>query len=150
MASKKREGAFKFRDGWDLRFFFYSPSPPGGILDPPLYVPTALKSDLTRHVPCPGAFYIYTSTLAKHDDLRYFLVLQLIVHAIMRYMTGNFFDEMIRTPSKVAKIQSDLGSGVPQDLHGLGQFSQNFGLVKDIIESDVKGDISAINNSRNK
>ena len=25
-----------------------------------------------RHAPCPGVFYLQTSFLAKHDDLRYF------------------------------------------------------------------------------
>ena len=33
----------------------------------------------------------------------------------------------------------DLGSRVPQDLRDLGHLSRNFGLVKDRIESDVKG-----------
>ena len=71
---------------------------------------------ITRHVPCPGAFYLKTSILAKHDDLRYFWVLCLIIHAIMCYMTEDFFDEMIWTPWKSAKnplgswIQSSAGT----------------------------------------
>ena len=41
-----------------------------------------------RHVSCPGAFYLQASILAKHDDLRYFWVLRLIVIAIMCCMAG--------------------------------------------------------------
>ena len=54
-------------------------------------------------------------------------------------MTGDFFDEIIGTPRKSAKTHSDLGSRVLQDLQHLGHFTRNFGLVKDRIESDMKG-----------
>ena len=43
-----------------------------------------------RHVPCPGAFCFQPSILAKHDDLRCFLALRLIVYALMFCMTGDF------------------------------------------------------------
>ena len=36
-----------------------------------------------RHVLSPGPFYLLTSILAKHGELRYFLILCLIVYAIM-------------------------------------------------------------------
>ena len=91
------------------------------------------------HVPCPGAFHLWTPIPAKHDDLRYFWVLHLIVNVMMLYMTGDLFDEMIETPWKSAITHSDPGSRVPQDLQDLGHFSRNFGLAKDIIESGMKG-----------
>ena len=40
---------------------------------------------------------------------------------------------------KIGKTHSDPGSRVPQDLQDLGCFSRNLGLLKDRIESDVKG-----------
>ena len=40
---------------------------------------------------------------------------------------------------KIGKNRSDPGSRDPQDLQDLGHFSQNFGLVKHMIESHVKG-----------
>ena len=70
--------------------------------------------------------------------------------AIILYMTGDVFDEMIWTPWKSAKIQWDPGSRVPQDLLDPCSFSRNFGLVKDSIESGVKGNINAISYNRNK
>ena len=42
----------------------------------------------TRHFPCPRAFYLLMSILAKHDDLRYFWLFHLTVYAIRFYMTG--------------------------------------------------------------
>ena len=39
--------------------------------------------------------FIFKRQFWQHDDLRYFLVLRLIVHVIMFYMPGDFFDEMI-------------------------------------------------------
>ena len=59
-------------------------------------------------------------------------------HAIMCYMTGDFFDETIWTPWKSTNTHWDLGSRVPQYLQDLGHFYRNFGLVKDRTESDVK------------
>ena len=96
---------------------------------------------LSRQQTCSMACDVLSLNVnsGKADDLRYFWELHLIVHVIMFYMTGDFFDEMIWSPCKSAKIHSDPGSRAPQDLQNLGRFSQNFDLVRDRIESDVKG-----------
>ena len=41
---------------------------------------------------------------------------------------------------KWPKTHSDLGSRAPQDLQDLWHFARNFGLVKDGIESEKKGE----------
>ena len=90
-----------------------------------------------RHVPCPGAFYLHTSVLAKHDVLPHFLLIRLHVYAPMFYMTVFSFDDL--NPMKISKIYLDPGSSVPGSWQDFGIFSRNFGEINDKIESDVKG-----------
>ena len=83
--------------------------------------------------------------------LPYFWVLCLIVHAIMCYITGDFFVEMVWTTLKVARnpLQSwiQFSAGSAGSLH----FSQNFGLVKDNRIGCARGIyINAISTKRNK
>ena len=68
------------------------------------------------HVPCHGAFCRYTSILAKHDHLRYFWLLRLVVRVILFPMTWYFFDDTILNLVKIGNnplgywIQGSAGS----------------------------------------
>ena len=106
-----------------------------------------------RNVPCPWAFCLQNFNISKHDVLRRFWVLCLIVQTIMlyNYMTEFFFDGIIWTPWKWVKTL-DAGSRASSSGQDHGHFPQNF-RVKSRIDLELKGDINAIsynwNNWRN-
>ena len=74
-----------------------------------------------------------------------------IVHAMMFYMTGDFFDKMICEPrEKRQKPTRILDTGFCGICTILNIFSWNFGLLKDRIESDVWEGINGRSYNRNK
>ena len=132
-----------------MHTWFTLPSLPWPRYQSPTEAINPFDRVLVRHAPRTGAVCLQTSILAKHDMLRHFWELRLIVHAKLFDMTDRFFDGLVWTPWKWEQTPLDPGSSVRESWQDLWHFSIYFGEVTNTIVSKMKGDINAIGYNKN-